>query len=95
MTDSQLNTPFDFSADESRKEAHWARDKNVRDVLIHLYEWQKLLIRFIGNNSEGQKAIPFLPAGYSWKTYGAMNQMFWKCGRSIHICFFKGKILYL
>lgn len=77
MTENQLNTPFDFSADESKKEAHWARDKNVRDVLIHLYEWQCLMLAFLKNNADGKSAVPFLPAEYSWKTYGAMNVMFW------------------
>ena len=42
MTEHQMNTPFDFSDEPSKKEAHWSRDKNVRDVLIHLYEWHKL-----------------------------------------------------
>lgn len=28
------------------------RDKNVRDVLIHLYEWQKMFQNFIANNLE-------------------------------------------
>ena len=77
MTEAQLNTPFDFSADKSKKEAHWARDKNVRDVLIHLYEWHCLLLKFVENNANGKSVIPFLPAEYSWKTYGAMNVMFW------------------
>jgi len=43
MTEEELNTPFDFSKDEKKKEAHWKRDKNLRDVLIHLYEWHQLL----------------------------------------------------
>jgi hypothetical protein len=30
----------DYSEDEKKKEARWKRDKNLRDVLIHLYEWQ-------------------------------------------------------
>jgi len=29
MTENQLNTEFDFSGDENKKEAHWSRDKNV------------------------------------------------------------------
>ena len=41
MSDQVLNTPFDFSLDEKKKEAHWRRDKNLRDVLIHLYEWHR------------------------------------------------------
>ena len=36
MTEKELATPFDFAEDEKKKEAHWRRDKNVRDVLIHL-----------------------------------------------------------
>ena len=80
MTDVQLNTPFDFSDDKSKKEAHWSRDKNVRDVLIHLYECHSLIIQFIKNNenvNEKKSAIAFLPPEYSWKTYGTMNIMFW------------------
>ena len=42
MTEAELSTPFDFSADEKKKEAHWRRDKNLRDVLIHLWEWHQL-----------------------------------------------------
>lgn len=81
MTENQLNTPFDFSDDKSKKEAHWSRDKNVRDVLIHLYEWHCLLLQFIKNNetvNDKKSAIAFLPPEYSWKSYGAMNVMFWK-----------------
>ena len=47
LTEVEMNTPFDFSADEKKTEAHWKRDKNVRDVLIHLYEWHQLMIRFL------------------------------------------------
>ncbi|MDE7283377.1 MAG: ClbS/DfsB family four-helix bundle protein, partial [Lachnospiraceae bacterium] len=39
MTEKELSTPFDFSDSASKKEAHWKRDKNLRDVLVHLYEW--------------------------------------------------------
>ena len=40
MSAEELNTPFDFSADEKKKEAHWRRDKNLRDVVMHLVRWQ-------------------------------------------------------
>ena len=46
MTEKELTTPFDFSGQPSKKEAHWSRDKNVRDVLIHLHEWHKLMLNF-------------------------------------------------
>ena len=38
LNEEELNTSFDFSKDEKKKEAHWKRDKNLRDILIHLYE---------------------------------------------------------
>ena len=37
LTEKELTTEFDFAADEKKKEAHWKRDKNLRDVLIHLH----------------------------------------------------------
>ena len=43
------------------------RDKNVRDVLVHLYEWRCLLLNWIRSNTNGKPAS-FLPAPYNWKT---------------------------
>lgn len=77
MTEEERSTPFDFSGDEKKKEAHWKRDKNLRDVLIHLHEWHELTLKWIANNKAGI-AKPYLMDGYSWKTYGDMNQIFWK-----------------
>lgn len=77
MTQVEKDTPFDFSMDEKKTEAHWKRDKNVRDVLAHLYEWHQLLIHFVDENEKGDNT-PFLPKPYTWKTYGAMNQVFWQ-----------------
>jgi len=77
MDTVQKTTPFDFSADLSKKERHWGRDKNVRDVYVHLYEWHQLLLHWVASNQAG-KACPFLPAPYNWKTYGDMNQEFWE-----------------
>ncbi|MFT3982872.1 MAG: ClbS/DfsB family four-helix bundle protein [Lachnospiraceae bacterium] len=76
MSEKELSREFDFSSDEKKKEAHWKRDKNLRDVLIHLYEWHQLLINWIASNRRGRNQ-PFLPEEYSWKTYGDMNVMFW------------------
>ncbi len=77
LSESELNTPFDFSNDTKKTEAHWQRDKNLRDVLIHLYEWHQLLMNWIKANQAGD-AKPFLPAPYDWKTYGDMNVEFFK-----------------
>lgn len=54
MTQVEKDTPFDFSMDEKKTEAHWKRDKNVRDVLAHLYEWHQLLIHFVDENEKGK-----------------------------------------
>lgn len=77
MTDEELSTPFQFENDVKKTEAHWRRDKNLRDILVHLYEWHQLTLHWVKANQEGN-AVPFLPKPYTWKTYGNMNVMFWK-----------------
>lgn len=77
MPEETLDTEFDFSNDPRRKEAHWSRDKNLRDVLIHLYEWHQLLLNWINQNMSGNPS-DFLPKPYTWKTYGEMNMELWK-----------------
>ena len=74
LTEKELSTPFEF--DEKKKEAHWKRDKNLRDILIHLYEWHQLLLNWIQANQNGANR-PFIPEPYNWKTYGDMNVEFW------------------
>ena len=59
------------------KEAHWCRDKNIRDILIHLYEWHQLLLNWVTSNKAGIDK-QFLLEPYNWKTYGEMNVEFWK-----------------
>lgn len=70
-----------FAFDEGflikQKESHWRRDRNLRDVLIHLYEWHQLLLRWVENNQRGEK-MNFLPEAYNWRTYPQMNLEFWK-----------------
>lgn len=68
---------FDFSEDEKKTEAHWNRDVNLKDVLIHLYEWHQLLINWINSNIDGVE-MPFLPAPYNWKNYADMNVGFFE-----------------
>ena len=77
MSDKELTTPFDFSKDEKKKEAHWKRDKNLRDVLIHLYEWHQLILKWVHSNQNGEEKS-FIPKPYNWRTYGDMNVEFWK-----------------
>ncbi|GFI18438.1 hypothetical protein IMSAGC009_03614 [Lachnospiraceae bacterium] len=75
LTEKELSTPFTF--DDTKKEAHWKRDKNLRDVLIHLYEWHQLLLVWVSSNKAGEDR-PFIPKPYNWKTYGKMNEFFWQ-----------------
>lgn len=77
MSEKEIQTPFNFSNDDKKKEAHWKRDHNLRDVLIHLYEWHQLLLNWVSSNMKGEEK-PFIPQPYNWKTYGEMNVAFWE-----------------
>ena len=77
IAENNPETSFNFGDNFAKKEAHWDRDKNLRDVLIHLYEWHQLLLHWVEANQRGE-AKPFLPAPYNWKTYAQMNVDFWK-----------------
>ena len=77
MSAEEQNVNFDFGDVSGEKEAHWKRDRNVRDVLVHLYEWHQLLLAWIKANQKGENKA-FLPEPYTWKTYGDMNIGFWE-----------------
>jgi len=77
MPEEQRHAAFLFGDDPKRKEAHWKRDQNLRDILVHLYEWHMLLLNWVTLNMAG-KSAPFLPEPFNWKTYGDMNVMFWE-----------------
>lgn len=75
LSEKELFTLFQF--DDKKKEAHWKRDKNLRDILVHLYEWHQLLLNWVSSNEKGENK-PFIPEPYNWKTYGEMNMKFWE-----------------
>lgn len=77
LTEEEINGTFDWNGQKIGKEAHWNRDKSVKDVLIHLYEWHVLLIDWIDSNMAGN-TTSFLPSPYNWRTYGQMNEEFTK-----------------
>ncbi len=58
------------------------RDRNLRDVLVHLYEWHRLLLSWVRSNMAG-KAASFLPGPYNWKTYMQMNVELWAKNQNI------------
>jgi len=78
MNEQEQITKFCFKITDKDKEAHWMRDKNIRDILIHLYEWHNLAINWIYSNQKSNVIIPFLPLPYTWKNYRNMNVEFWK-----------------
>ena len=84
MSDEQQNATFGKEMATAGKEAHWSRDKNLRDILVHLYEWHLLLLNWIKVNSSGEHK-PFLPEPYNWKTYPTMNVEFWKKHQSTQL----------
>ncbi len=84
MSEEEQATPFSERMAVSGKETHWKRDKNLRDVLVHLYEWHRLLLDWVRANSNGESR-PFLPAPYNWRTYPAMNVAFWEKHQGISL----------
>ncbi len=66
---------------EDKREAAFPfddRDKNLRDVLIHLHEWHLMVQRWhkIGTLEGGMPDVP--GTGYTWKTLPALNQEIWR-----------------
>ncbi|ECB9471486.1 ClbS/DfsB family four-helix bundle protein [Listeria monocytogenes] len=53
------------------------RDKNIRDVVIHLHEWHKMALGWYEVGMGGKK--PFMPAeGFTWKTTPELNLVIWQ-----------------
>ncbi|MCH9813605.1 MAG: ClbS/DfsB family four-helix bundle protein [Epsilonproteobacteria bacterium] len=58
------------------------RDRNVRDVLAHLYHWHLMMLGWYDVGMRGEK--PQMPAsGYTWRTLPALNQEIWQQCQSI------------
>lgn len=79
MSSEQKSTSFHLE-DESSK----PRIKNVRDVLMHLYEWHQLLLNWSHSNLKGESR-PFLPEPYNWRTYSQMNIAFLESHQTVSL----------
>jgi len=79
IAEKEQEADFNFGEDflQKQKEAHWVRDRNLRDILVHLYEWHQLLINWVNFNQNGESKS-FIPKPYNFKTYGQMNIMLWE-----------------
>ena len=73
MTAGELDAPFQFANDPKKCGARWIYDQCVRDLLIHLYEWQVLMREFVKNIREGHQR-DYLPDEYR-KNYHEMDKM--------------------
>ena len=75
MSEERQKAAFADEMATAGKETHWSRDRNLRDVLVYLYEWHQLLLRWIKAKLDGgYKTV--LPEPYNWNTYPAMNVEF-------------------
>jgi hypothetical protein len=73
MTSEELEAPFHFANNPKKCGARWIYDQCARDLLIHLYEWQKLMREFV-NNIRAGKQRDYLPDEYR-KNYHEMDRM--------------------
>lgn len=73
MSKDELDTPFNFAADPKKCGVRWQNDRCVRDLLIHLREWQLLMSTFVQNILEGHPK-DYLPEEYR-KCYHEMDKM--------------------
>src|SRR5699024_4666799 len=67
------------------------RDKNIRDVLAHLYHWHQMLLDWyeLGMRDE----IPIIPAaGYTWRTLPALNLAIWQQYQTTRLADIKEKL---
>ena len=73
MSEEELTAPFSFTADPKKCGVRWQNDRCLRDLLIHLHEWQLLMSTFVQNIREGHPK-DYLPDEYR-KNYHEMEKM--------------------
>ena len=73
MSEAEHTAPFSFAADPKKCGVRWQNDRCLRDLLIHLYEWQLLMSTFVKNILEGHPK-DYLPDEYR-KNYHEMDKM--------------------
>ena len=62
--------------DQAREFPPGTLNRNIRDVLTHLYHWHKMLLDWYKVGMAGNK--PDIPAkGYTWKTTPDLNKWIW------------------
>ena len=73
MTAEEISTPFNFESDPKKCGVRWQYDHCLRDLLIHIHEWQVLMLTFVQNIRDGHQR-DYLPDEYR-KNYHEMDKM--------------------
>ncbi|MGN0033404.1 MAG: ClbS/DfsB family four-helix bundle protein [Candidatus Limimorpha sp.] len=73
----------DFTAALSGKCSTFEQGNNMRDILMHIYEWQQLQLAFVNNIRNGDPK-DFIPEPYR-KNYHEMDRDNWMRHQAIHI----------
>ncbi len=73
MSDEEKAAAFDFAADSKKCGVRWQYDRCLRDLLIHLHEWQVLMRVFVQNIRDGHPK-DYLPDEYR-RDYHEMDKM--------------------
>jgi hypothetical protein len=73
LTPEKCERPFAFTSDPKKCGARWQYDRCLRDLLVHLYEWQVLMRVFVQNIRMGQQK-DYLPDEYR-ENYHEMDKM--------------------
>ena len=73
LSDDEAARPFDFAADPKKCGVRWQYDRCLRDLLIHLHEWQVLMREFVQNIRDGHPR-DYLPDEYR-RNYHEMDKM--------------------
>ncbi len=73
MSEEEKAKQFDFAADPKKCGVRWQYDRCLRDLLIHLHEWQVLMREFVQNIREGYPR-DYLPDEYR-RNYHDMDKM--------------------
>ncbi len=57
---------------------------SVKDVLAHLYEWEQMVLGWLGTSQRGE--MPHVPAeGYKWNQLPALNEEIYKKYRQLRL----------
>ena len=73
ISNEEAAATFDLASDPKKCGVRWQYDRCLRDLLIHLHEWQVLMREFVQNIREGHPR-DYLPDEYR-RNYHEMDKM--------------------